>query len=228
MLSRIYEGSVNHARKAPEHGFSYPHWAFMIHLDELDMIARLSPLVSLERLNLLSFRDNDYLPQDNNLCLAERIRGLLKERTGSEFQGDIYLLTTLRQLGYCMNPLSLYFCKDISGSSHVIAEVHNTPWGEVHCYVLGRDQNEHSVNNWRRHRLKKVFHVSPFIDMDIDYDWRFREPVAHRPLLVRHHPPLACRKDLVPLPEWTVRHSSRNGHFHQTWRVPDRTQFRKR
>jgi hypothetical protein len=38
------------------------------------------------------------------------------------------------------------------------------------------EQNEHTVSNWRRHQFKKAFHVSPFIDMNIDYDWRFREP----------------------------------------------------
>jgi DUF1365 family protein len=55
-------------------------------------------------------------------------------------------------------------------------EIHNTPWGERHCYVLGAEQNEHPLNNWRRHRFAKAFHVSPFIDIDIHYDWRFRMP----------------------------------------------------
>ncbi len=55
-------------------------------------------------------------------------------------------------------------------------EIHNTPWGERHCYVLGAEQNEHPIEYWRRHQFAKVFHVSPFIDMDIHYDWRFRLP----------------------------------------------------
>ena len=29
---------------------------------------------------------------------------------------------------------------------------------------------------YRRHELEKAFHVSPFMDMDMQYDWRFREP----------------------------------------------------
>jgi hypothetical protein len=41
---------------------------------------------------------------------------------------------------------------------------------------LSRESNEHPVKKWRRHRFVKDFHVSPFIDMNIDYDWRFREP----------------------------------------------------
>jgi hypothetical protein len=55
-------------------------------------------------------------------------------------------------------------------------EIHNTPWGERHCYVLGAEQDEHPLKYWRRHRFAKAFHVSPFIDMDIRYDWRFRLP----------------------------------------------------
>jgi hypothetical protein len=58
----------------------------------------------------------------------------------------------------------------------VVVEIHNTPWGESHCYVLGADADEHPAPDWRRHRVDKVFHVSPFIDMDVRYDWRFREP----------------------------------------------------
>jgi DUF1365 family protein len=57
-----------------------------------------------------------------------------------------------------------------------VVEIHNTPWKERHCYVFGDTQNEHPVHHWRRYRFNKVFHVSPFIDMDIHYDWRFRMP----------------------------------------------------
>lgn len=55
-------------------------------------------------------------------------------------------------------------------------EIHNTPWRERYCYVLGAEHNEHPVNHWRRHQFAKAFHVSPFIGMDIHYDWRFRVP----------------------------------------------------
>jgi hypothetical protein len=41
---------------------------------------------------------------------------------------------------------------------------------------LGAEQNEHPLKHWRRHQFAKSFHVSPFIDMDIHYDWRFFEP----------------------------------------------------
>jgi DUF1365 family protein len=49
-----------------------------------------------------------------------------------------------------------------------VAEVHNTPWGEQHCYVLTRDRRTCSTRCARRSaiRFAKDFHVSPFMGMD--------------------------------------------------------------
>ena len=56
-----------------------------------------------------------------------------------------------------------------------MVEIHNTPWGEVHCYVLDESRSL-ARPPYQRHELEKEFHVSPFMDMDMHYDWRFREP----------------------------------------------------
>jgi DUF1365 family protein len=110
--------------------------------------------------------------------MDQAVRHLVAEKTGRPPEGPIRMLTHLRYFGYCFNPASFYYCYDATDSTveTIVVEIHNTPWSEVHCYVLNREQNEHPVKNWRRHRFEKVFHVSPFIDMNIDYDWRFREP----------------------------------------------------
>ena len=56
-----------------------------------------------------------------------------------------------------------------------MAEVNNTPWKERHCYVL--DNRELSAKSgWYFHSFPKIFHVSPFFDLTIDYEWHFREP----------------------------------------------------
>ena len=57
----------------------------------------------------------------------------------------------------------------------IVAEVNNTPWGERHCYVLPQDENE-AAGTVQRHTPAKKMHVSPFMEMDIDYDWRFGAP----------------------------------------------------
>ena len=47
------------------------------------------------------------------------------------------LLTNLRTLGHCFNPVSFYYCfDDAENLEAVVAEVTNTPWGERHAYVL--------------------------------------------------------------------------------------------
>lgn len=58
----------------------------------------------------------------------------------------------------------------------IVAEITNTPWKEVHPYVFGPADNRHPVPEWRRYRFAKSFHVSPFMDMKLHYDWRFRVP----------------------------------------------------
>ena len=57
----------------------------------------------------------------------------------------------------------------------VVAEITNTPWGERHCYVLDR-RNSLSRGRAHHYRFAKSFHVSPFMPMDHDYDWRFSAP----------------------------------------------------
>jgi DUF1365 family protein len=53
-----------------------------------------------------------------------------------------------------------------------VAEVHNTPWGERHCYVFDvREQ----ASPWQ-FDFDKEFHVSPFMPMNQAYAWRFDTP----------------------------------------------------
>jgi hypothetical protein len=41
--------------------------------------------------------------------------------------------------------------------------------------MLGEEQDV-GTGEERRFRFVKSFHVSPFMEMDVDYDWRFSEP----------------------------------------------------
>ena len=78
-----------------------------------------------------------------------------------------------------MNPVSFYYCDDAEGNlDAIVAEIHNTPWGERHCYVLDVAAARGSGTGraaWR-FGFEKAFHVSPFQPMDQRYDWRFNEP----------------------------------------------------
>ena len=157
--------------------FQYRLFFMFLDLAELPTLFEFHPLWSYERFNIASFRRNDHFG-DPKISLDQAVRDLVEEGLGNRPNGPIRLLTHLRYFGHCFNPASFYYCYDSADTQveSIIVEIHNTPWRERHCYVLGADQNEHPLETWRRHRLAKSFHVSPFIDMDIHYDWRFRLP----------------------------------------------------
>ena len=86
------------------------------------------------------------------------------------------MLTNLSYFGYCFNPISIYYCYDENEKLDVIvAEVTNTPWGETCTYVL-TDNLLSNDNKLRRFQPIKKMHVSPFMSMEVDYDWFFNEP----------------------------------------------------
>ena len=178
MKSCIYEGNVRHRRFQPRPNmFQYRLFFMYLDLAELPSLFELHPLWSNERINVACFRRRDHFG-DPTVPLDQAVADLVEGRSGKRPGGPIRLLTHLRYFGHCFNPASFYYCYDSADTKveTIVVEITNTPWSERHCYVLDAEQNEHPVAHWRRHQFKKAFHVSPFIDMDIHYDWRFREP----------------------------------------------------
>ena len=57
----------------------------------------------------------------------------------------------------------------------IVAEVNNTPWGERDTYVLPNSMDI-GGRGVKRFRPEKKMHVSPFMPMEVDYDWCFTEP----------------------------------------------------
>ena len=177
MHSSLYKGWVRHHRRTPvRHAFRYR--LFMVYLDlaELPDVLDASPLWSARRPAPAWFRRADYLgPAD--LPLDEAVRRRVAAATGTRPEGPIRMLTHLRYFGYCMNPVTFYYCFDAAGPGvrHVVAEINNTPWDERHSYVLdvAGAEEDGGTHRWR---LAKSFHVSPFMPMDMEYDWRFGEP----------------------------------------------------
>jgi DUF1365 family protein len=157
--------------------FQYRLFFMFLDLAELPNLFDVHPLWSHERFNIACFRRRDHFGNPA-ISLDQAVRDLVEDRLGSRPKGPIRLLTHLRYLGHCFNPASFYYCYDSADTAvdTIVVEIHNTPWAERYCYVLGAEQNEHPIKRWRRHHLIKAFHVSPFIDMDIHYDWRFCEP----------------------------------------------------
>lgn len=174
--SAIYTGLVRHRRYSPRpHAFRLP--LFMVYLDLAELPGALEGgrMVSARKRALARFRREDYLgPSD--LSLDQAVRTRVRETLGFTPAGPIRLLTHLRIFGYIFNPVSFYYCFDGEGErvDAIVAEITNTPWKERHAYVL--DARAQAATGSKRFAFDKAFHVSPFMPMDLGYDWRFGEP----------------------------------------------------
>ncbi len=177
MQSCIYEGQVRHTRTQPVlHKFRYRVFMMYLDLDELPTLFETRWLWSADARAVARFRRSDHIgPEDQPL--DESVRELVEQETGARPTGPIRLLTNLSYYGYCFNPVSFYYCFGDDGETleTIVAEVTNTPWGECDTYVLPAGQNIGKSRAWRFQPSKKM-HVSPFIGMDIDYDWCFTMP----------------------------------------------------
>lgn len=176
--SAIYKGTIRHRRFQPvPNSFQYRIFLMYLDLSELPHLFNHHRWWSVGRPNLAYFRRSDYLG-DTRHPLDTSVRQLVETRTGRRPKGPIRLLAHLRYFGYCFNPVSFYYCFDENDQfvETIVAEINNTPWMERHQYVLDGSLNEDSSQEWKRYRLNKEFHISPFMDMQINYDWRFRQP----------------------------------------------------
>jgi len=179
--SCLYEGRVKHARTQPVvHKFSYRIFYTYLDLAELPELFERRWFWSSERWALARFRRSDHFG-DPDEALDVSVRELVESKTGVRPKGPVRLLTHLAYFGYCFNPVSFYYCFDEAGETVevIVAEVTNTPWGERTCYVLPRGESvaeSAGRNSLLRFTPTKTMHVSPFIDMDIGYDWSFTPP----------------------------------------------------
>jgi DUF1365 family protein len=175
--SGLYSGWVRHRRFLPRpHDFRYRLFMMYLDLAELDTVFRDRWFWSVGRPNLAWFRRADYLG-DPAIPLDTAVRDRVAQETGQRPTGPIRVLTHLRYFGYCFNPVSFYYCFDAADSrvETIVAEITNTPWKERRAYVLTPELDQPQGRH-HRYRFAKDFHVSPFMPMDIDYDWRFGEP----------------------------------------------------
>lgn len=84
----------------------------------------------------------------------------------------VMLLAQPRLLGHVFNPVSFWLCYSNEGElSVVIAEVSNT-FGDRHSYLCYHDDQRPIVRTDTL-TASKIFHVSPFQDIEGGYEFRF-------------------------------------------------------
>ncbi|XP_022886167.1 uncharacterized protein LOC111402234 [Olea europaea var. sylvestris] len=152
----LYQGTVWHERRLPvHHSFRYNVRYAFIDLD----------------------RARRHVPSDH-LSGEEA-------RRAAETNGTVFLLTIPPSVGYEQNPLSVYYCYDVEGSTQTlkkcIAEVTNTPWGERVLFSFNPTSD----------LVAKPLHVSPFMDMLGNWHMQTNDPGDNlRVVISVQHPEL--------------------------------------
>jgi len=174
-LSTIYHGHVVHTRFRPVmHRLRYRMFWMLLDLDELPMLARRLRLFSLNRFNLIDFRDRDH-GDGTRTPLRTQIERHLRSAGLQAEGGAIRVLCMPRVLGTVFNPLSVFFCYRADGRLNaMLYEVHNT-FGERHSYLIPVSETD-AQQPVLRQSCAKQFHVSPFMDMTMTYSFHVTPP----------------------------------------------------
>jgi len=169
-MAEILPVAVFHARARPKkNAFRYGVYYIALTLDELERKSECA-LFSIDRFNLLSVRARDY--GDGKTRPRQWVRDVLLDWNLTAADGEVLLLTLPRVLGYAFNPVSFWFCFDQAGALRaVLAEVSNT-FEERHCYLCFHEDGRPIRANDTL-RAAKIFHVSPFLEVEGHYDFRF-------------------------------------------------------
>ncbi len=170
--SALYVGEVVHQRFAPRrHRLKYPLFQILFDLDDLPTLSRRLRLFSHNRFNAFSFHDADH-GAGAAAPLRDYVERILSGAGLATGGGRILLLCLPRVLGWVFNPLSIYYCHGPDGDLvAMIYEVSNT-FGERHSYVIPAVASEGPIVQ----SCRKGFYVSPFMDMEMTYDFRLTRP----------------------------------------------------
>lgn len=160
-------GHIWHRRLRPvEHAFRYPGYFLLLPMRSLrehpDSVLRRN------RRGWISFHDSDHGDGSNDsLAWFEK---LLQEEGIRDADGEIWLHTFPRVLGYAFKPVSFWYAHRADGSlAAILAEVNNT-FGERHAYLLAGPNLA-----WDCEQVaSKQFHVSPFCETHGEYRFRFK------------------------------------------------------
>ncbi|WP_158969810.1 DUF1365 domain-containing protein [Paraglaciecola sp. L3A3] len=177
--SGIYEGQVRHRRfKHAQHSFSYSLYMLAIDLDELPELNKQSCLFGEKWYHPIRFQQKDYLKSEPGE-LRQRINNKVHELGGSWDGHRVLMVVQARCFGLYFSPINFYFCYNQQDHcSYMLAEVSNTPWKERHYYLVNIDTPQPTA---------KVFHVSPFMEMDMDYHWRVKAPAKSMLVHIENH-----------------------------------------
>ena len=171
--SCLYVGEVIHQRFAPRrHRLRYRMFQMLFYLDELPSLARRLKLFSHNEFNAFSFHDADHGDGAGGSLRAYVDRILAKAELVVN-GGRVALLCMPRLFGHVFNPISIYYCFGADKNlAAMIYEVNNT-FGQRHTYLIPVNK---TTDRAVKQSCVKGLYVSPFMDMDMNYDFKLTTP----------------------------------------------------
>lgn len=178
MASSLYFGQVMHQRFRPmQYQFRYGVFSIKVDIDAIETEKQKLRWLSLNKFNLFSLHYADYGARKKGEHWRVWLNQLLAEYGIKEPAFKAELVCFPRYLGITFNPLAMWYAYNQQNQLiAVICEVSNT-FGQWHHYVL-TNQGEPLADKVKASALK-VFHVSPFMDMQAHYEFRFSKPTEH-------------------------------------------------
>lgn len=176
MADELFIGDVMHARRVPPHyRFSYRVFSVLVDVGGTAPARPRRRLFARNRFNLFSFHDADHLPRGFRGSLRDWIDAVLAAEDIDLEGGRVRLLCFPRVLGFAFDPISVWYCEHRDGRMRaILCEVRNT-FGERHCYLLRAPDCGPMDLGKPLHHAKR-FHVSPFLSVAGDYEFRFAPP----------------------------------------------------
>ena len=181
LKSAFYIGHVFHKRFVPkEHEFTYPLYMNFLDLDEVQLLNNKYWWFSSRRWAPLQLKISDYfssqllptaIPTSDAGHLLKTRALAVADSLGAYIStiNRVCVLAQLRCFGIYFSPVNFFFLYENDTAKYLVAEVSNTPWNKSHCYL---------IDLLSPAPTEKAFHVSPFMDLDMEYRSRVKEPTS--------------------------------------------------
>ncbi len=150
--STVYRTTIRHTRRTPfRRTFENTSRTWLVDLDDLPDHGFLG-----------RFEARDHLG-DPGRSIRANVEAFLAAQGVELGGGRILMAANARALGYCFNPISVFWCFDETGrQAGTLVEVHNT-YGDRHAYLVHPDEQGRATT-------EKQMYVSPFHGTDGSYD----------------------------------------------------------
>ena len=171
-LLELCRGRVMHARLRPfVHRFVYRVFCIRLRIDQFSKLSAFNSwLFGIDKNRIVSFHRRDHGARDGSDLMAWLSEVLSASGVRMEL-GAVWLQCFPRVFGYVFNPVSFWHVYDTQGVLRVLlAEVNNT-FGQRHQYILSAPGFEPIEENTLL-ECQKVFHVSPFCDVQGAYRFK--------------------------------------------------------